>query len=224
MQCIPKECSECSESQSFHVNQNCECICKDCNNGEKLCPTTGKCLQESLWCDGIDHCSDDERDCDKVTIRPEDQRFSFKGELCPSPQCNPGTRPVETEVETLDGCPYYKCVTIVVTTTPTPEDSCPTPECPPGYTPKMINFAGMKLTMNNTREKRYAVADVDANCPKYECVPIIEVDIESPSTCSVEEEQITTFDGMVYNGELCHHHVLKDKFGEIAVDCKFTII
>ena len=37
-------------------------------------------------------------------------RFSFEGALCPQPvnQCGEGLKPVETEVETLDGCPYYK--------------------------------------------------------------------------------------------------------------------
>ena len=29
---------------------------------------------------------------------------------CSKPVCRPGTGLVETEVETLDGCPYYKCV------------------------------------------------------------------------------------------------------------------
>ena len=39
-------------------------------------------------------------------------RFSFEGALCPQPinQCGEGLKPVETEVETLDGCPYYKVV------------------------------------------------------------------------------------------------------------------
>ena len=39
-------------------------------------------------------------------------RFSFEGALCPQPvnQCGEGLKPVETEVETLDGCPYYKVI------------------------------------------------------------------------------------------------------------------
>ena len=101
---------------------------------EVLVFSSGQCLDASLWCDGVEHCAEDELDCpppttttslpSKTTPFPERWilngirliskyfRFSFEGALCPQPvnQCGEGLKPVETEVETLDGCPYYKVI------------------------------------------------------------------------------------------------------------------
>ena len=101
---------------------------------EVLVFSSGQCLDASLWCDGVEHCAEDELDCpppttttslpSKTTPFPERLifsgkrlirkcfRFSFEGALCPQPvnQCGEGLKPVETEVETLDGCPYYKVI------------------------------------------------------------------------------------------------------------------
>ena len=64
LNCAPKECPPCSGSQHPEVNLNCQCICKDCNQGEKLCATSNVCLAEEKWCDGVEHCLDDEVGCD----------------------------------------------------------------------------------------------------------------------------------------------------------------
>jgi hypothetical protein len=40
----------------------------------------------------------------------KNNKFFEGGNICSKPVCGPGTSLVETEVETLDGCPYYKCV------------------------------------------------------------------------------------------------------------------
>ena len=38
----------------------CDCLCKPCPKGTILCPTNDECLSYDKWCDGIQHCPDDE--------------------------------------------------------------------------------------------------------------------------------------------------------------------
>ena len=68
LNCAPKECPPCAGSQHPEINLNCQCICKGCNQGEKLCPTSNVCVAEEKWCDGVEHCLDDEVDCDVEEI------------------------------------------------------------------------------------------------------------------------------------------------------------
>ena len=223
-QCVAKECPECESSQYYQINHNCNCICKNCNHGEKFCPSSKMCLEEKFWCDGIDHCSDDEKDCPVTTTtttqKPSDQRFSFSGQLCPPPQCNPGLKPVETEVETLDGCPYYKCISQQITT---PPPSCPKPICPPGYVPKLIRKTAMKLVLNSdslsNRTKRYAILEDQLNCPEYECIR--EDSNELFGSCKYEGNTLTTFDEMEMKRDLCHHSLLETILDNFKVECKF---
>lgn len=42
---------------------NCECVCKPCPRGFRICPTSRICIEEVKWCDGIKDCADDEKDC-----------------------------------------------------------------------------------------------------------------------------------------------------------------
>lgn len=79
-----KDCSDCicrkggvSQCQAFacppcknpnHQNEQtskCKCICKPCPQGFRICPTSRVCVREEQWCDGIEHCADDEIDCKK---------------------------------------------------------------------------------------------------------------------------------------------------------------
>lgn len=39
------------------------CICKECTVTEKLCAGSGECLALALWCDGVEHCGEDELHC-----------------------------------------------------------------------------------------------------------------------------------------------------------------
>lgn len=45
------------------VTSTCQCICKPCEEGTILCPTSGICINETLWCNGVKECPDDETDC-----------------------------------------------------------------------------------------------------------------------------------------------------------------
>lgn len=41
----------------------CECLCEECPPGTRICPTSEICLDLNKWCDGLQDCPDDERDC-----------------------------------------------------------------------------------------------------------------------------------------------------------------
>lgn len=65
--CKPKKCEPCSElGMRPVVNELCNCVCKPCPAGTRHCPTSNVCIDESLWCNGIQDCPDDEKDCPKV--------------------------------------------------------------------------------------------------------------------------------------------------------------
>ena len=161
---------------------------------------------------------------------PADQRFSFDGKLCPPPRCDPGTTPIETEVETLDGCPYYKCMNRY--TRPT----CPTPNCPPGFTIKFtVDSAPMKLTQADTqlseessikRPKRYATKNLQQECPKFECMPIeVKEETKTPvavdKKCTYSGRTMTTFDDLVYKQDMCHHILMESVNNDWKIECKW---
>ena len=225
--CIKRECTDCGASQYSLFNENCDCICKDCHAGKKLCKSTNRCISVELWCDGIDHCGDDERDCTKelTTQMSLPDRYSFSGTLCPSPKCQVGEKPVETEVETLDGCPYYKCLHDQSNAEPT----CPTPSCPPGFEIRFINDAKMKIIEGNEdkhiRLRRYAILNGNLDCQRYECIPEessqTEVQVDEEKICTYESKTLTTFDDMIVRGDLCHHTLVLIPTIQISVECEY---
>ena len=218
LECVPKQCPSCPAPAQFsQVSLSCRCFCKECGSDQFLCQTSKVCIPMENVCDGVEHCLDDERDCDAPSpLDPSDQRFSFDGSLCPAPQCRPGTTPVETEVETLNGCPFYKCLNR--NTAPT----CPTPTCPPGYEVKMVKErTPFKLTEEENvthRDKRYAIIEEELDCPRYDCVEI-ESEPEDRN-CSYLGNSLTTLDNMVARSDLCHHTLLQTRDSDFQIECK----
>lgn len=156
-QCVDKECPDCQKPFYHHLNNKCECICKACTTGEKYCKSLKICINENL------HCSE----IGSTESHGADTRYTFDGKVCPSPHCEPGMKSVETEIETLDGCPYYKCLALGA------ENTCPTPNCPPGFKPEFNNFE-IDIRSSKLRQRSYGEIIVDAglNCPEYECVQV----------------------------------------------------
>jgi von Willebrand factor len=68
-QCQPKNCPPCPKGQRRKEPGTCNCKCEKCPPETIICPTSGECIPEELWCDGIVHCPDDERNC-LVTEEP----------------------------------------------------------------------------------------------------------------------------------------------------------
>lgn len=48
------------------VTELCSCVCKPCPFGTRHCPTSNICLNETLWCNGVQDCPDDEKNCTKI--------------------------------------------------------------------------------------------------------------------------------------------------------------
>ena len=68
--CIPLICSPCKEGSYTYKTPDCKCVCKQCTPGSKLCKTSQTCILESQWCDGVEHCPDDEINCDHEEGKP----------------------------------------------------------------------------------------------------------------------------------------------------------
>lgn len=70
-QCHHKICPPCPKNHKKEIKENCECICTLCSEGTLLCPTSGDCIDEDRWCDGIPDCPDDENEiCTYTSTKP----------------------------------------------------------------------------------------------------------------------------------------------------------
>lgn len=65
-QCKPKECPKCEAGLRPIKSKTCHCLCEPCPDGMVLCETSGACISEASWCDGIEDCPDDEIKCKPV--------------------------------------------------------------------------------------------------------------------------------------------------------------
>ncbi|CAK1581500.1 unnamed protein product [Parnassius mnemosyne] len=90
-------------------SSTCECSCEPCPEGTKICPNSKICLPLEKWCDGLQDCGDDERECSTTSVKTTVTEPTV----------------VTTVVPTV-------AVTPPATTTQKPL-SCPKVECPPGY-------------------------------------------------------------------------------------------
>lgn len=62
-ECKPKVCPSCPRGLRRENPKSCSCKCVKCPTDEILCVTSGECIPESSWCDGIQDCPDDEKNC-----------------------------------------------------------------------------------------------------------------------------------------------------------------
>lgn len=62
-QCKPQKCPSCSKGLRPVKTATCVCLCEPCPDDKVLCETSGACILESSWCDGIQDCPDDEVEC-----------------------------------------------------------------------------------------------------------------------------------------------------------------
>lgn len=68
--CKPKVCPPCSSGLRSQITLDCSCICKHCEPGSKICPSSQTCVPVENWCDGIEHCPDDEINCRDTLGKP----------------------------------------------------------------------------------------------------------------------------------------------------------
>ncbi|KAL6266408.1 hypothetical protein P5V15_003260 [Pogonomyrmex californicus] len=66
--CLPKKCEPCQKlGLRSVVGELCACLCKPCPIGTRHCPTSDVCVNETAWCDGVQDCPDDEKECPKIS-------------------------------------------------------------------------------------------------------------------------------------------------------------
>lgn len=63
VQCKQRECPPCGNGLRRILSPACLCQCEPCPANEILCQTSGTCIAESKWCDGVQDCPDDELNC-----------------------------------------------------------------------------------------------------------------------------------------------------------------
>ncbi|KAG7205161.1 hypothetical protein KM043_018256 [Ampulex compressa] len=109
--CLPKQCNACHEpGMRSELTKLCECVCKPCPIGTRHCPTSDTCVNETLWCDGVQNCPDDENNCTIVlptttsaylesinTINftlTSPKSIQSVSQVCQDPICPPGYKTV----------------------------------------------------------------------------------------------------------------------------------
>ncbi|XP_037900754.1 hemocytin [Glossina fuscipes] len=90
--CKPKKCPPCTDNLRPVVGSGCYCKCEPCPKEQKLCPSSGDCIPEVVWCNGVQDCADDEdATCrDKYDVIPEKLVLNDTEIItCPVPECPP---------------------------------------------------------------------------------------------------------------------------------------
>ncbi|CAG0879041.1 unnamed protein product [Darwinula stevensoni] len=80
-----------AQSQVSRILERCDCECIPCSKGTRLCRGSNICLNETRWCDGVEDCDEDERECKIATTTPES-----------IPPRNGSCLIVEDEIKTFD--------------------------------------------------------------------------------------------------------------------------
>lgn len=62
--CQRKTCPKCAPEFRSVLTELCACLCMPCPVGQRLCPSSNDCLDDSKWCNGIQDCPDDETNCE----------------------------------------------------------------------------------------------------------------------------------------------------------------
>lgn len=81
--CKSKKCAPCDEHHLRPViTSDCFCKCEPCPKHQRLCPSSGDCIPEVLWCNGVQDCTDDEdASCrDSFTVEPDIKREKNESE------------------------------------------------------------------------------------------------------------------------------------------------
>ncbi|CAK9818181.1 SSPO [Anthophora quadrimaculata] len=181
--CQPKKCEPCDEpGMRPIVNELCNCVCKSCPDGTRHCPTSNVCVDENLWCNGVQDCPDDEKDCPKTETSPKEsttQRIesttsmptTVSSILCENPSCPPGYKTVLKTSQRAEyhGNRFHK---------------------KSGIKPLRGHWSRTKGLRKYAKEHlnniHTAVSKNEIECPQFTCVPIKHppiFDNNTPQTC-----------------------------------------
>lgn len=242
-QCKPLECPPCGAGLRKVQSVSCLCQCQPCPVSHVLCISSGACIPESSWCNGIQDCPDDELECsykkhdttkviekiiEKVTIIQK----------CTRPSCPPGFK---VKVSSKKGTDKLSAMLQTsnllesqrngkldkkssddsfVFELPTPKkveaddsDECVQFDCIP-INPDVVHPANQVALVCPTPE-----------CPKgYEVV----LDVAAPqkcakykceplpqndAVCNVTGRTFNTFDDTTFKYDICNHLLARDLVG-----------
>ncbi|XP_053978189.1 hemocytin [Hylaeus volcanicus] len=221
--CQPKKCDSCQEpGMRAVVNELCNCACKPCPTGTRHCPTSDICIDESFWCNGIQDCPDDEKDCNVIPTTMSMFEFST----------------------TEQG----ENTTLTSTTVP---QACQNPVCPPGYKISSKSFTkhykqsqtkggvkslskhswrtkGLRKSMKESKYIENQESQNETECAQFICVPYkppVIVDQGKPQTCpkaSCPEGYTVVYEQMsMYKLQKCPKYTCKPPAPEEVV-CNVT--
>lgn len=238
-QCKPQECKPCDDGLRRVPSASCMCLCEPCPDDQVLCPSSGACIPQKSWCDGIQDCPDDEINCSYVkrnmssvtTIRKE--QITIK-KSCPEPECPPGFTVVLGKAKAKSSAMLKKGSTKTKkqssvlqlndseeidkfgSSLPLPDsledinlDDCVEYECVP-----------KARRIINPSEK---VECPDPVCPSgyevvFEVLPVTqscakykcELLPQQDAVCNITGRTFNTFDGTEYKYDICDHVLLRD--------------
>lgn len=66
--CTPKVCEPCKQGTKRAAPETCSCKCEKCPVDTILCQSSGQCIPEESWCDGVIDCPDEINCVQKGTI------------------------------------------------------------------------------------------------------------------------------------------------------------
>ncbi|CAK1545090.1 unnamed protein product [Leptosia nina] len=141
--CRPATECVCGPELVPQLSSACECVCEPCANGTRICPTSKLCLPLEKWCDGLQDCPDDERDCTTVATVTETV--------------------ITTVVHTDANTPPTSTVPTTVPTTTEKPKECPKVECSPGYS--------VVMTSNSQSSYSRSTSDLPPPRPRYSYRP-----------------------------------------------------
>lgn len=122
---------------STTIVSSCSCKCEPCSNGTKLCPTSNVCLNETLWCNGIQDCPDDEINCPTTTS-------TTTTTAAPTITTAPTTTTTTTTVPTTTVAEEITTIATIKPPKKRDHSLCPEIKCPEGQIAKILNSLPVK--------------------------------------------------------------------------------
>uniref|UniRef100_A0A1I8MML0 Hemocytin n=2 Tax=Musca domestica TaxID=7370 RepID=A0A1I8MML0_MUSDO len=176
--CKPKKCPPCKEpDQRPIVGTGCYCKCEPCPKHQKLCPSSGDCIAEALWCNGIKDCADDEDETCSNTIyvnnKPNVTTTETEVISCPVPECPPKMMMKITEKKQRKMSSMFSSTFTKKVTVNRDED---------GKVTKTKVITSSEEFLDRPSNELEIVKEED--CAEFTCVPIKEVVVKKNVTKS----------------------------------------
>ncbi|ALC44456.1 Hml, partial [Drosophila busckii] len=239
--CKPKKCPNCEQRHLRPIiTSDCFCKCEPCPKQQRLCPSSGDCIPEVLWCNGVQDCADDEdASCrDSFTVEPDYKREKNETTVitCPAPVCPPQMKLkiIEKKARKMSKIfTFHKQVSIVddgVSITKTKfvsskEQLLAMPHADAEYQEEeeCSEFTCVPIP-NKEVNKNETITCVEPKCPeKYD----IELDMSNSKAgdclkytcvlrpnkddvCEISGKSFTSFDGTIFKYSPCSHILARD--------------